>query len=203
MQQQQQQQQQSAPDHQVAKCTSLMHHCPKFTRAPKAVAGIPPGIRTRGPLSTFSVAGITQLLVLVGLSATCLSFLLRPPLTSCHCLTPELSDVLHQKEVRLPQVVVHQGQWWEQGGIVTGPGRQDVLHPPPPSSSPHPHFLLGNTANKGERSKEGSHTISPSLSQPLPPHSSHSLSAPLSISLSWLLSSERLLLLTSRLARLH
>ena len=136
--------------------------------------------RTRGPLSTFTVAGITQLLVLVGLSATCLSFLLRPPLTSCHCLTPELSDGLHQKEVRLPQVVVHQGQWWEQGGIVTGPGRQDVLHPPPPSSSPHPHFLLGNTANKGERSKEASHTISPSLSQPSP---SSLLSLPLSPSL--------------------
>ena len=129
--------------------------------------------RTRGPLSTYTVAG-TQLLVILALLPA--SHLLRPPLASCHCLTPELSDLSapERNEVRLPLVVVHQGQWWQQSGIVTGPARQDVLHPPPPPPSPHPHFLLGNTANRGECSKEASHNLSLFLSQPSLPTLTHS-----------------------------
>ena len=203
-QQQQQQQQQSAPDHQVAKCTSLMHHCPKFTRAPKAVAGIPPGEKNT---RTFVHLHSCRHHPAAGSSRTLCYLPLIFTTPAAHELSPFDTRTIRWSAPEGGEVTSSGGA----PGSVVGAGWNSNGTGPPRCFAPLllllPHLTLTfSSATRPTRAsaQKKAHTQSRPLSHsPLPPHSSHSLSAPLSISLSWLLSSESLLLLTSRLARLH
>ena len=209
----QQHQHQTAPEcTRLQMCTSRCTTLSQFTRPPKAPdhQNLFEEFHLEKNTRTFVHLHSCRLHPAASRTQLPASHLLRPPLSmSFDTRTIRWSA---PEKLRLPQmvVVVHQGQWWQlDGGIVTGPARQDVLHPPPP---PPPPFLLTLTltfSSATPRPPRASaqkklHTISPSLSL------SHSLSLlltltpslSLSLSLSWLLSSERLLL-TSRLARLH
>ena len=180
-------------------CTSLMHHCPKFTRAPKAVAGIPPGEKNT---RTFVHLHSCRHHPAAGSSRTLCYLPLIFTTPAAHELSlfdtrtigwsaPEGGEVTSSGGA--PGSVV--GAEWNSNG--TGPPRCFA-----PLLLLLPHLTLtfsSATRPTGVSAQKKPHTISASFSHS--PPSPLSLPLSLSLSLSWL-SSERLLL-TSRLTRLH